>query len=172
MPFRTEADHGRLLPSSAELGGFAMPAPLQIGLLVFPKVTQLDLTGPVQVFCSLPDAKVHLVWKRIEPVAKRFRADLDADRHLRRLPAARRDLRAGRCRQRRHGQRRRGACLPAQAGGSRAIHHLGLHGIAGARRGGAVEGLSRGDALDGEGLSVGVWRDPRAGTASASTATG
>jgi len=31
-------------------------------------VTQLDLTGPVQVFSSLPDAKLHLVWKRIEPV--------------------------------------------------------------------------------------------------------
>ena len=46
-----------------------MSPPLQIGLLVFPKVTQLDLTGPVQVFCSLPDAKVHLVWKRMEPVA-------------------------------------------------------------------------------------------------------
>lgn len=45
-----------------------MSAPLQIGLLLFPKVTQLDLTGPVQVFCSLPDARVQLVWKRIEPV--------------------------------------------------------------------------------------------------------
>jgi cyclohexyl-isocyanide hydratase len=45
-----------------------MSAPLQIGLVVFPKVTQLDLTGPLQVFSSLPDAKVHLVWKRIEPV--------------------------------------------------------------------------------------------------------
>jgi len=43
-------------------------APLQIGLLVFPKVTQLDLTGPVQVFSSLPGAKLHLIWKRIEPV--------------------------------------------------------------------------------------------------------
>jgi len=43
-------------------------APLQIGLLVFPKVTQLDLTGPLQVFSSLPGAEVHLVWKRIEPV--------------------------------------------------------------------------------------------------------
>ncbi len=31
-----------------------MPAPLQIGLLVFPKVTQLDLTGPLQVFASVP----------------------------------------------------------------------------------------------------------------------
>jgi cyclohexyl-isocyanide hydratase len=46
-----------------------MSAPLQIGLLVFPKVTQLDLTGPVQVFSSVPGAKVHLIWKRIEPVS-------------------------------------------------------------------------------------------------------
>src|ERR1700710_1120199 len=46
-----------------------MSAPLQIGLLVFPKVTQLDLTGPLQVFSSVPGATVHLIWKRIEPVA-------------------------------------------------------------------------------------------------------
>jgi cyclohexyl-isocyanide hydratase len=40
----------------------------QIGLLVFPQVTQLDLTGPLQVFSSAPDTEVHLVWKKIEPV--------------------------------------------------------------------------------------------------------
>ena len=45
-----------------------MPAPLQIGIVIFPKVTQLDLTGPLQVFSNLPGAKVHLIWKRIEPV--------------------------------------------------------------------------------------------------------
>ena len=45
-----------------------MSAPLQIGFLLFPKVTQLDLTGPLQVFASIPGAKVHLIWKRIEPV--------------------------------------------------------------------------------------------------------
>jgi len=45
-----------------------MSAPLQIGLVIFPKVTQLDLTGPVQVFSNVPGAKVHLIWKRIEPV--------------------------------------------------------------------------------------------------------
>jgi cyclohexyl-isocyanide hydratase len=45
-----------------------MSQPLQIGLLVFPRVTQLDLTGPVQVFSSVPGAQVHLIWKRIEPV--------------------------------------------------------------------------------------------------------
>src|ERR1700720_4327426 len=45
-----------------------MPEPLQIGLVIFPKVTKLDLTGPVQVFSSVPGATVHLIWKRIEPV--------------------------------------------------------------------------------------------------------
>jgi cyclohexyl-isocyanide hydratase len=45
-----------------------MSAPLQIGLVLFPKVTQLDFTGPLQVFSSVPGAQVHLIWKRIEPV--------------------------------------------------------------------------------------------------------
>src|SRR5712672_2203478 len=54
---------------SSKFSEVVMPEPLQIGLLIFPKVTQLDLTGPVQVFSSVPGAKVHLIWKRIEPVA-------------------------------------------------------------------------------------------------------
>jgi cyclohexyl-isocyanide hydratase len=45
-----------------------MSAPLQIGLLLFPKLTQLDLTGPVQVFSGLPNTRLHLIWKRIEPI--------------------------------------------------------------------------------------------------------
>lgn len=45
-----------------------MSTPLQIGLVLFPRVTQLDFTGPLQVFSSVPDAKVHLIWKRIEPI--------------------------------------------------------------------------------------------------------
>jgi len=45
-----------------------MSKPLQIGLLLFPNLTQLDLTGPLQVFARLPGAQVHLIWKRIEPV--------------------------------------------------------------------------------------------------------
>ena len=41
----------------------------QIGILVFPKVQQLDLTGPYEVFASLPDTVVHLVWKDLAPLA-------------------------------------------------------------------------------------------------------
>jgi len=40
-----------------------MPQPLLIGLLVFPNVQQLDLTGPFEVFASIPGATVRLVWK-------------------------------------------------------------------------------------------------------------
>lgn len=41
---------------------------LQIALLIFPRMTQLDMTGPFEVFARLPNAKVHLVWKSVEPV--------------------------------------------------------------------------------------------------------
>lgn len=37
--------------------------PLQIGILVFPSVQQLDLTGPYEIFASVPGATVHLIWK-------------------------------------------------------------------------------------------------------------
>jgi cyclohexyl-isocyanide hydratase len=41
---------------------------LHIGLLVFPDVQQLDLTGPYEVFASAPDTIVHLLWKNLEPI--------------------------------------------------------------------------------------------------------
>jgi cyclohexyl-isocyanide hydratase len=41
---------------------------LHIGLLVFPKLQQLDLTGPYDVFASLPEVTVHLIWKNLDPV--------------------------------------------------------------------------------------------------------
>lgn len=45
-----------------------MAAPVRFVALLFPQVTQLDLTGPVQLFSRLPDATVDLAWHRIEPV--------------------------------------------------------------------------------------------------------
>ena len=41
---------------------------MEIGFLVFPKVQQLDLTGPYEVFVSWPEARVRLVGKSLEPV--------------------------------------------------------------------------------------------------------
>ncbi|MCW5548144.1 MAG: DJ-1/PfpI family protein [Opitutaceae bacterium] len=42
---------------------------MHIGLLLFPKLTLLDLVGPGEVFARVPDAKVHLIWKRRDLVA-------------------------------------------------------------------------------------------------------
>jgi cyclohexyl-isocyanide hydratase len=42
---------------------------LAIGLVLFPKLTQLDLTGPLEVFSRVSGAQVHLLWKDLKPVA-------------------------------------------------------------------------------------------------------
>jgi cyclohexyl-isocyanide hydratase len=42
--------------------------PLDIVVLLFPNVTQLDFTGPAQVFSKFPTARVHLAWHNLVPV--------------------------------------------------------------------------------------------------------
>jgi cyclohexyl-isocyanide hydratase len=41
---------------------------LRFGLLAFPNVQQLDLTGPYEVFASTPGSEVHILWKDLSPV--------------------------------------------------------------------------------------------------------
>jgi cyclohexyl-isocyanide hydratase len=36
---------------------------IHIGMLLYPGLTQLDLTGPFEVLSRVPDSTVHLVWK-------------------------------------------------------------------------------------------------------------
>ncbi|MBV9287448.1 MAG: DJ-1/PfpI family protein [Hyphomicrobiales bacterium] len=55
------------------------PRPVEIGLLVFPNVQQLDLTGPYDVFASWPRARVRLVWKTLEPVVSSTKLTLKPD---------------------------------------------------------------------------------------------
>ena len=40
-----------------------MSSPFRIGFLLFPNITQLDLTGPYEVLSQMPGAEVHLIWK-------------------------------------------------------------------------------------------------------------
>ncbi|MBX7482153.1 DJ-1/PfpI family protein [Qipengyuania qiaonensis] len=42
--------------------------PFRIGFLLYPHVTQLDLTGPAQFLSRMSDATIHLVWKDRAPV--------------------------------------------------------------------------------------------------------
>lgn len=41
---------------------------LQIGMLIFPRMTQLDFTGPFEVLARIPNAKVYVLWKTLKPV--------------------------------------------------------------------------------------------------------
>ncbi|MBC7986425.1 MAG: DJ-1/PfpI family protein, partial [Sphingomonadaceae bacterium] len=41
---------------------------MRIVMLLFPNLTQLDLTGPFEVFARMPDAAIDLVWKTRDPV--------------------------------------------------------------------------------------------------------
>src|SRR5690349_1670574 len=42
---------------------------IHVGMLLYPGLTQLDLTGPFEVLHRVPDAEIHLLWKTLEPVA-------------------------------------------------------------------------------------------------------
>lgn len=53
-----------------------MSKPFNVGFLLYPYLTQLDLTGPAQVFASAPNVQLHYVWKRIAPVPSDAALDL------------------------------------------------------------------------------------------------
>ena len=59
---------------------------LSIGMLVFPKVQQLDLTGPYEVFASIPGASVRLLWKELDPIVSATGLVLIPDTRLAEAP--------------------------------------------------------------------------------------
>lgn len=44
------------------------PIKYHIGLVIYPGMTQLDATGPYQVFAVMPHTKVYLLWKTLDLV--------------------------------------------------------------------------------------------------------
>ncbi len=45
-----------------------MSQPYRVGFLLWPGLTQLDMTGPAQVLSRMPGAEMHYAWKSIEPI--------------------------------------------------------------------------------------------------------
>lgn len=74
---RTHAAPGQNTPSNPndppppgakinhDMSGYGIPdgPPQQIAMLIYPKMTALDLIGPHTIFSSLGNVKIHLVWK-------------------------------------------------------------------------------------------------------------
>lgn len=46
--------------------------PTRIAMLLIPQMTQLDFTGPYEMFARAPDTIVDLVWKDVAPVRSEF----------------------------------------------------------------------------------------------------
>ena len=67
----------------------------RIGFLLWPNLTQLDMTGPAQVLHRMPGAELFYVWKTLDPVPSDCGPVAAANDDAGRLPAARHDLRPG-----------------------------------------------------------------------------
>jgi cyclohexyl-isocyanide hydratase len=59
---------------------------LRFGMLVFPDLTQLDLTGPFELFHRVPGAQVSLTWKDTQPIRAQGGLVLVPDTALRDCP--------------------------------------------------------------------------------------
>jgi cyclohexyl-isocyanide hydratase len=59
----------------------------RVGLLLFPKITQLDLAGPYEVFSRMPGAAVHLLWKDTQPIKSEWGLELRPDTRFNDCPA-------------------------------------------------------------------------------------
>lgn len=49
-----------------------VPDTTRVALVLFPELTQLDLTGPYEVFARIPQVEVNLVARTLEPVRSEF----------------------------------------------------------------------------------------------------
>ncbi|HUQ82750.1 MAG TPA: DJ-1/PfpI family protein [Gemmatimonadaceae bacterium] len=56
------------MPTSQPSSASVSPAPLSVGMVLFPGLTQLDLTGAYEVLARMPDTRVHLVASTLDPV--------------------------------------------------------------------------------------------------------
>jgi cyclohexyl-isocyanide hydratase len=59
----------------------------RMGLLLFPKITQLDLAGPYEVFSRVPGAAVCLIWKDTQPIRSEWGLELRPDTRFGECPA-------------------------------------------------------------------------------------
>ena len=121
-----------------------MAEPVQIGILLYPNVTQLDATGPAQVLCRVPGATLHMIWKTRDPVPTDAGFSIVPTTTFADCPQLDVICVPGGGGQVDADGRSRDARLPAPAGGRGALRHLGLHRLAGAGRRRPAQGLQVG----------------------------
>ncbi len=56
------------LTTDTFFGFFMATDAVHVGFLLWPNLTQLDMTGPAQVLSRMRGARLHFVWKSLDPV--------------------------------------------------------------------------------------------------------
>ena len=56
---------------------------MQVVMLLYPRLTQLDLTGPYEVLARFEELTLHLVWKNLDAVTDFGRPAAAAHAHFR-----------------------------------------------------------------------------------------
>jgi cyclohexyl-isocyanide hydratase len=59
---------------------------MHVTMLLYPRLTQLDLTGPFEVFARFPELKIDLVWKERKPVRDAFGLELSPTKSFEEAP--------------------------------------------------------------------------------------
>jgi cyclohexyl-isocyanide hydratase len=67
---------------------------LHIGLIAFPRLTQLDLTGPYETLARLPRSRVYIVAKSTAAIESDTALMIVPSMSVRGMPTARRNLRS------------------------------------------------------------------------------
>ena len=142
---------------------------IDIGMLLFPRSPSSTSPAPSRCFTAFPRPRCTSLWKDLEPVRADSGLRIVPTTTPRRLPDARRRLRARRHRADGADGRRGGARLPRGPGEGGALRHVGVHRLAPARRRRAPRRLRGDDAL-GVHRSLAA-RSARAPCASASSST-
>jgi len=71
VPYGSNFDPAGQPRPSAPTATIKAEAPLshlEIGILIYPRLDQIDFTGPFEVFSRIPDATVHVLWKDTRPL--------------------------------------------------------------------------------------------------------
>lgn len=63
------------------------PSTLDVGMILFPNLTQLDLTAPYEVFARLPRTRVHLIAAELAPIQTEHGLTISADASFDSAPA-------------------------------------------------------------------------------------
>jgi cyclohexyl-isocyanide hydratase len=76
----------RNLTSIHDMQTTSAPSPLSVGMVLFPGLTQLDLTGAYEVLARMPGTRVHLVASTIDPVRSEWGLTILPDATFREAP--------------------------------------------------------------------------------------